>query len=601
MNGSEGKSLPRRGEISAEFMWKLEDLYADNELWEQDWQKLKNLAAEMEEFRGKLTDAKSLLQALQLHDKIGELNERVFVYARMRRDEDNSDPKYQTLSDRAQSLSVQVHSAGAFLVPEILAIPEAELSGYLEQEQGLNLYKHALEEITRSRPHVLSAAEEQLLAQAGELAGAPQNIFGMLNNADIKFPYIKDEAGEEVELTKGRYVQFLESKDRGVRQNAFTALYATYGNSKNTIAATLNASVKKDVFFARARKYNSALEAALDSDNVPTGVYDNLIAEVRKNLPAMHRYVALRKRALGLDELHMYDLYTPIVKDVEMKIPYKQALNMVEQGLAPLGEEYLSILKTGFASRWIDVYENQGKTSGAYSWGAFGTHPYVLLNWQDNVNNVFTLAHEMGHALHSYYSDREQPYTYAGYTIFVAEVASTVNESLLMKHLLETTTDQNQRLYLLNYYLEQFRGTLYRQTMFAEFEKITHAKVEAGEALTVENLNQIYHDLNVDYYGPEVNVDSQIDLEWARIPHFYNNFYVYKYATGFSAATALSQAILQEGGPAVARYKGFLQGGSSDYPLNLLRRAGVDMSKPEPVHAALQVFAGVVEELEKLL
>jgi oligoendopeptidase F len=594
-------ALPSRREIDPAYKWKLEDIYASDELWEQDFQQLKGLTEKMAEFKGKLQHASGLFEALQLHDELGKLNEKVFVYARMRRDEDNANPKYQTLSDRAQSLSVQVHSSTAFLVPEILAIPEEDLAGFFNLEPGLALYKQALDEITRMRAHVLSAVEEQLLAQAGEIAGAPQNIFSMLNNADLKFPNIKDENGEEVELTKGNYVLFLESQERRVRQEAFNALYSTYGASKNTIAASFNGSVKKDVFFARVRKYGSALEASLDSDNVPIAVYDNLIATVRQNLPALHRYVALRKRALGLDELHMYDLYTPIVKEVEMKVPYVEALKIVEQGLAPLGSEYLSILKEGLSSGWIDVLENQGKTSGAYSWGSYGTHPYVLLNWQDNINNVFTLAHEMGHALHSYYSDKEQPYPYAGYKIFVAEVASTVNESLLMQHLLETTKDRNQRLYLLNYYLEQFRGTLYRQTMFAEFEKIVHAKVEAGEALTVESLNKIYRDLNVDYYGPDVVVDSQIDLEWARIPHFYNNFYVYKYATGFSAATALSQKIIQTGQPAVEKYLEFLKGGSSDYPLNLLQRAGVDMSKPQPIADALKVFADLVEEMEKLI
>lgn len=594
-------ALPRREEILPEDKWRLEDIYADDQLWEQDFQKLKELISKVNRFKGTLQQPGQLLGALRLQDEIGQLNEKVFVYARMRRDEDNANPVYQTLTDRANSLSVEASAALAFLVPEILAIPEAMLKDLFDQDSELSLYRHLIDEITRVRPHVLSVTEEQLLAQAGELADAPQNIFTMLNNADLKFPYIQDEQGNDVELTKGRYTTFLESKDRRVRHDAFHALYATYGAQQNTLAATLNSSVKKDVFYARVHKYRSALEAALDNDNLPLTVYDNLIEAVHANLGPLHRYVAVRKKALELADIHMYDLYTPLVREIEMKIPYREALRQVEEGLAPLGQEYLAILKQGFASGWIDVRENQGKTSGAYSWGAYVTHPYVLLNWQDNVNNLFTVAHEMGHSLHTYYSNKSQPYVYAGYKIFVAEVASTVNESLLMQHMLRQTTDKQTRLYLLNYYLEQFRGTIYRQTMFAEFEKDVHARIEAGEALTVDSLNKVYHDLNVTYYGPDIVVDPEIDLEWARIPHFYTNFYVYKYATGFSAATALSQQILNEGEPAVKRYLEFLKGGSSDYPANLLRKAGVDMTTPEPVTAALKVFADTVAELESLL
>ncbi len=595
------KTLRQREDIPLEDKWKLEDIYATDDAWEQDFHRLKELTAKMSRLRGTLASAAGLLAALRLQDQIGELNERVFVYSRMRRDEDNRNAKYQTLTDRATGLSVEVHGATAFLAPEILDIPADRLEAFFAAEQGLELYRQALNEITRMRPHVLSAPEEELLARTGEMAQAPQNIFSMFNNADLKLPLIRDENGKEVELTKGNYILMLESRDRRVRKDAFTAMYRAYGDYQNTISATLNASVKKDVFYARARKYGSALEASLDSDNVQAAVYDNLISAVRANLAPLHRYLALRKRALGLDELHMYDLYTPIVQDSEFKITYPDALRRVAAGLAPLGEQYVAALQEGFDSRWIDVRESQGKTSGAYCWGAYGTHPFVLLNWQDNINNLFTVAHELGHALHSYYSDREQPYVYAGYKIFVAEVASTVNESLLMDYMLNRTEDQKEKLYLLNHYLEEFRGTVYRQTMFAEFEKIIHARVEAGEALTTEAMNKIYYDLNVAYYGPEVTVDEDIRLEWARIPHFYTNFYVYKYATGFSAATALSQQILREGEPAVRRYLDFLKGGSSDYPLNLLRRAGVDMAKPEPVQEALQVFNRIVGEMEELL
>ncbi len=595
------KELPTRQDIPAELKWRLEDMYASDAEWEQDFTRLKDAAEQMAALHGTLISAQGLLEVLRLRDAMGELNEKIFVYARMRRDEDNNGSKYQALSDRAASLSVQAASSMAFIVPEILLISPADLDRFFGEEPALQLYRHALEEITRVRPHILGTSEEMLLAQSEEVGEAAQNIFNMLNNADLRFPRIKDEQGQEVELTKGRYSLLMESDNRQVRHDAFKALYSSYQEHNNTLAATLNAAVKKDIFFARARKYGSALEASLDSDNVPIAVYDNLIATVKANLEPMYQYIRLRQKALGVDELHMYDLYAPLIKDAKFVVTYPEALVHVERGLAPLGSDYAQVLRQAFNSGWIDVMENKGKTSGAYSWGAFGSHPYVLLNWQDNVNNVFTLAHEMGHALHSYHSDQTQPYTYAGYRIFVAEVASTVNESLLMQHMLHETKDPKQRLYLLNYYLEQFRGTVYRQTMFAEFEKVIHAKVEAGEGLTTELLNGIYHALNKTYYGPDIIVDEEVDYEWSRIPHFYNNFYVYKYATGFSAATALSQQILQQGEPAVARYLDFLRSGGSDYPINLLAKAGVNMMSPQPIEAALKVFAGLVQEMEGLL
>lgn len=596
------KTLPKRREVPQECKWRLEDIYATDELWEQDFSLVKARIQELDKYKGKLRDSgKTLLECLQLRDEISRLTEQLFVYARMRKDEDNTNALYQALTDRATSLSIAVDSAMSYIVPEILAIPGETLREFQKNEAGLAQYNHYLAELTRQKEHVLSAREEQLLAQAGELAHAPQSIFGMLNNADIKFPSIKDEQGQEIEVTKGRYIQLMESPDRRVRKDAFTALYSTYQGLQNTLSATLNSSVKKDVFFSRVRKYNSALEAALDDDNMPVSVYENLIRNVRDNLEPMYRYVALRKKVLGVDELHMYDLYTPIVKDVKMDIPYEEAIRKVEKALEPLGQEYLDKLKEGFASGWVDVCENEGKTGGAYSWGSYGTHPYVLLNNQGTLNDMFTIAHEMGHALHTYYSNREQPYIYAHYKIFLAEVASTLNESLLMDYMLKNTSDKQEKLYLLNHYLEQFRGTLYRQTMFAEFEKIIHEKVEAGEALTPELLNSIYHRLNVEYYGPDIVVDPEVDVEWSRIPHFYNAFYVYKYATGFSAATAFARLILEEGEPAVNRYLDFLKGGNSDYPLNLLKKAGVDMASPQPVATALSVFKDLVQQMEELL
>ncbi|MED1944308.1 oligoendopeptidase F [Brevibacillus formosus] len=599
---NKSKTLPKRSDVPAEYKWRLEDMYPTDNDWEADVQKVKQLTEKIAAMKGSLvTSGKQLLAVLTLQDELLKTLDQVYVYARMRRDEDNANSKYQGLTDRATSLSTQVYGSISYIQPEILAIPTEDLQTWIKEVEGLEHYRILLEEITRFKPHTLSAEEEALLANMSELASSPSKIFGMLNNADMKFPMITDENGEEVELTKGRYTQFMESKDRRVRKEAFEALYSTYGKFRNTIAASLTSAIKGDVFYARTRKYPSALYAALFADNVELPVYDNLIATIHEHLPLMHRYIALRKKLLGVDELHMYDLYVPIVPETDMKIPYDQAVSTIKEALHPLGEEYGRILDEGFSNGWIDVHENEGKTSGAYSWGAYTSHPFVLMNYQDNINNMFTLAHEMGHALHSYYSNHAQPYTYADYKIFVAEVASTLNEALLMNHLLETTTDKKQRMYLINHYLEQFRGTVFRQTMFAEFEKIVHAKEEQGEPLTAESLSTIYRELNVAYHGPDMVVDSEVDLEWARIPHFYRGFYVYKYATGFSAATSLSKQILEEGQPAVDRYLQFLKGGSSDYPLNLLKGAGVDMTSPTPIAEALSVFKELLEELEQLV
>ncbi|ELK40057.1 oligopeptidase F [Brevibacillus agri BAB-2500] len=599
---NKSKTLPKRSDVPAEYKWRLEDIYATDADWEKDVQKAKQLTEQIAALKGTLAQSgKQLLAALTLQDELLKTLDTVYVYARMRRDEDNANSTYQGLTDRAtspQHASVRgnrVHTAGDFGDPDRRAG---------EVDQG-NRGTRALPDFA-GRDYALQAAYafrgRRGASGEHERAGfCPDQNFGMLNNADMKFPMITDENGEEVELTKGRYTQFMESKDRRVRKEAFQALYATYGKFRNTIAASLTSAIKGDVFYARTRKYPSALYAALFSDNVDLSVYDNLISTIREHLPLMHRYIALRKKLLGVEELHMYDLYVPIVPEVDMKIPYDQAVATIKEALHPLGEEYGRVLAEGFSNGWIDVHENEGKTSGAYSWGAYTTHPYVLMNYQDNVNNMFTLAHEMGHALHSYHSNQAQPYTYADYKIFVAEVASTLNEALLMHHLLQTTTDKKQRMYLINYYLEQFRGTVFRQTMFAEFEKIVHEKEEQGEPLTADSLSAIYRELNVAYHGPEMVVDSEVDLEWARIPHFYRNFYVYKYATGFSAATSLSKQILEEGQPAVDRYLQFLKGGSSDYPLNLLKKAGVDMASPAPIAEALSVFKGLLDEMEQLL
>ncbi|MGI6711200.1 MAG: oligoendopeptidase F [Bacillota bacterium] len=596
------KKLLKREEVPDNYKWRLEDIYDDEGKWEDDFNKIREIIPEISRYQGKLGEtAQNLFQCLSLQDEMGKLLDKVFVYAQMRKDENNAHPKYQGMRDRAQSLMVSGAEATAFIQPEILAIPALVLNNYFSEEPRLALYKHYIEDITRTKDHTLSPEEERIIAMSGEIGMGPKNIFGMLNNADIKFPEITDEEGDQVAITHGNYIQFMESPDRRVRMDAFQGLYGTYEKQRNTLAALLNASVKKDVFYARVRNYHSALEASLDDDNVPVSVYDNLIQTVRSHLPLFYRYMVLRKKILGVPELHMYDIYAPLVSEVKKKTPYEKAVRMVEEGVQALGSQYLADLRQGLSSGWIDVMENEGKTSGAYSWGAYGTHPYVLLNYHENLNNVFTLAHEMGHAMHSYYSWKTQPYVYGYYKIFVAEVASTVNETLLTRYLLENASNKEEKMYIINHYLEEFRGTVFRQTMFAEFEKIIHQKVEAGEALTTESLCQIYTELNRDYYGPNVVIDKEISLEWSRIPHFYNAFYVYKYATGFSAASALARAILEEGRPAGDRYLEFLKLGGSDYPINQLKKAGVDMNRPEPIIEALQVFEQMLDEMEELL
>lgn len=598
----ETKRQPRRDEIPQEFKWDLSELYPSVEDWEQAVQEVEALIPRLASYQGRLAEAAAtLLEALQLSDAVGQRLSRIVAYARLNMDTDTTNQTFQALHGRAMDLATRVRTAQAYMNPEILAIDEETLRRFLAENEALRLYEHALNDIRRVKDHVLSAEVESILSQASEMARAPHTVFTMVNNADMKFPTIRDEDGAEVELTHARYIRFMKSRRRDVRQAAFKALYSAYDKQKNTIAALLNASVKKDVFYARVRRYNSALEHALDGDNIPVSVYDNLIETVRKNLHLMHRYVRLRKRALQLDELHMYDLYAPLVPDVEFKIPFAEAKELVAEGLQPLGPEYVRQLRAGMDGGWLDVYENAGKASGAYSYGIYGHHPYVLLNHQDTLDSTFTLAHEMGHAMHSYYSTSSQPFVYAHYSIFVAEVASTVNESLLMHHLLNTTTEKEKRMYLLNHYLEEFRGTVFRQTMFAEFERWTHEMAEKGQTLTPGLLMEYYGRLNEEYHGPDMVVDPEIRLEWARIPHFYRPFYVYQYATGFCAATALTRQILTEGAPAVERYLAFLRAGNSDYSLNLLRAAGVDMTTPAPIQAGMDVFAELLDELERLI
>lgn len=591
----------KRQEISEEYKWKLSDMYPDEKSWYDDYARVEKLLGEIEKYKGKLGgSAQELLTAIKLSEEIERLGEKLYVYARMKRDEDNTLSSSQVLCDKAEMLGVKVNSSLSFMIPEMMNIPDQTLDSFLEEPE-LALYRHYFDELRRKKEHILSENEEKILAMTADISAAPSQIFSMLNNADIKFPVIKDEEGREVELTKGNFGRFMESYDREVRKAAFKGLYSSYEKLKNTLAASLSFSIKRDIFYARVRRYNSALEASLDQDNVRVEVYENLINAVHKHIDALHRYIALRKKVLGVDELHMYDLYVPLVKEYKKEYDYSQARELVLEGLKVLGDDYINQLKKGLESGWIDVYENEGKTGGAYSWGCYDSHPYVLLNYDNRLDDVFTLAHEMGHALHSYYSNTSQPYVYSQYPILLAEVASTVNESLLLDYMLQNTNDEKEKLYLINHYLEEFRGTVYRQTMFAEFEKIVHEKVEKGEPVTVDEFCSIYKELNRFYYGNEVVLDDEIALEWARIPHFYSAFYVYKYATGFSAATAIKQHIKEEGKAAVERYMNFLKAGGSDYPLNILKKAGVDLATPQPVEEALSYFASLVKEMEKLV
>ncbi|WIG62042.1 MAG: Oligoendopeptidase F [Ktedonobacterales bacterium] len=596
-------TLPKRSEIPTEYTWNLETIYATNDVWEADFARVTALLPDIRAYEGRLGESgTTMLAAFKVRDTAYEVWGRLFVYANMRMHEDSANSTYQALADRSTTLANDLNTANAYMTPEILAIPQERIESFLAETAGLDLYRHALDEINRQRAHVLSAEMEGLLAQAAELGQGPEHIFELFNNADLKLPLVRDEQGQEVRLTQGNYVaKFLESQNRDVRRAAFEAMLGTYRDYRNTLGATYAAQVKGDMFFARARKYEDTVQAALDPNNIPVSVYDNLLSTVDANLPKLHRYLELRKRLLGLDELHMYDLYVPMVKDVEYKAPFVEAKEQVARALGPLGENYVSALRTGFGARWIDVLENEGKRSGAYSWGSYGTNPFVLLNYQETMDSMFTLAHEMGHSMHSYFTWQTQPFPYASYTLFVAEVASTLNEALLTHYLLHNTTDTSVRKYVLNHALETFRTTLYRQTLFAEFEREAHRRAEAGEALTPELLSSVFKGLNDKYYGPVVTVDELIENEWARIPHFYSSYYVYQYATGISASAALAKGILAEGEPAVKRYLGFLSSGSSDYSINLLREAGVDLSTPAPVQQALDTFADYLAQFEELL
>ena len=591
----------KRIEQKVEDTWCLEDMFESDDFWEEEFGRLQRMIFQYEDFEGTLGEsADRLLEYLKFNDETNLLMERLYVYANMRYHQDMANSMYQEFAARAQKLMVEMSGASAFAEPEILEITTEKINVFFNENPELETYKRYISEILRGKNHTLDKKTETILAKSRQMANAAENIFSMYNGADIKFPSITTGEGEEIEITHGNFVPLLESVDREVRKAAFEGVYETYGKMRNTLAATFAANLDQANFYAQVRNFSSAREMYLYGSNIPESVYDNLIETVHKNMDKMHKYVSLRKKILDVSELHMYDLYTPIAKAPDTKYSFEAAKDIVLEGLAPMGEEYIKVLEEGFDNRWIDVYENEGKRSGAYSWGAYGIHPYVLMNYHGTLDHVFTLAHEMGHAIHSYYSDANQPYVNAGYKIFVAEVASTCNESLLIQHLLKITEDEEEKTYLINHFLEQFKGTLYRQTMFAEFEKIAHSMVQNGEGVTADRLCGIYYNLNKEYFGDDIVIDKEIELEWARIPHFYNPFYVYQYATGLSAAIALSKRILEEGNPAVEDYMKFLTGGSSQDPIELLKIAGVDMTSSEPIETALELFGNLLEELQKI-
>lgn len=593
--------IPARSELDPQYTWATTDLFSSDEAWEAEIPKLQGMIRELKGYQGKLGESgDTLLAFFQLEDEFTRTADPFGGYAFYKKDEDTRNPVYQKMSGQMQNLLLEAEEAMAFSTPELLQIPQETLDRFYRETPSLEHYRLVLDRVRRQKDHTLSQEEEALLAAAGKLGQNPGQTYNFLNDADLTFPDAIDGKGQAHPVTHGTFIPLMQSPDRTLRKSAFQSLYGTFEKFQNTFASTLEGQMKQLQFFANARKYPSALHAALDETEVPVEIYHNLIAAVRKNFPAMHRYIRLRKKLLGVDQLHYYDIYASMVADQEEVIPFEQAKKIALEALAPLGDGYLKILQEGFDHRWIDVYENQGKRSGAYSSGVYGNHPFVLLNYTDTLNDLFTLVHEMGHALHSYFSCRDQSVTYAYYKIFVAEVASTCNESLLMQYLLGKTQDPKRKAYLINYFLEQFRTTLYRQTMFAEFELWCSLETQQGHPLTAQALCQKYGDLNREYYGDDIVADPEIALEWARIPHFYRNFYVYQYATGFSCAIALSQRILKEGAPAVEDYLRFLGGGCSTDPVSLLKGAGVDMSTPAPVDDALQLFETLVEEMEAL-
>lgn len=596
---SEVKKVRRREEIPEGDRWDIEKIYKNKEEWEKDFLRLKDEALKLKDFQGKLKSSKKLLSFLKLDEEISRIADKLFIYAHLKSDEDTSNNANQSLKNKVEAYTAELSAMESFFVPEILSYEEGTIEKAIEENSELKMYEFMLKRLLKKKPHTLSKEVEEVMASVSDALNAPSNIFRMLTNADMTFPSIKDEEGNEVELTEGNYGIFIKSKDRRVREEAFKALFVTYEHFKNTIASSLTSSIKNFSFVAKTRKYKSSLEASLKPNDIPLEIYDNAIKTINDNLDSLHRYVKVKKKLLGLDEIHMYDLYIPIIDTPKSHIEFNEAVNIVKTALQPLGEEYINIFDDGIKNRWVDIYENKGKRKGAYSWGSYDTMPYVLLNYNYELNDVSTLAHEMGHSIHSYYSRKEQPYIYADYTLFCAEVASTVNENLLINYLIENEKDKKKKLYLINTQLEQIRTTVFRQIMFAEFEKITHEKVDAGEPLTSEDLCKIYRELNFKYFGEDIVIDEEINMEWARIPHFYNDFYVYQYATGYSAANSFVKSILENGKDSVEKYKGFLKSGGSDYPINILKKAGVDMTTPKPIEDVIARFNELLDMLDK--
>ncbi|WP_354680049.1 oligoendopeptidase F [Macrococcoides caseolyticum] len=595
--------LITRDEQKLENTWDLTTIFESDDAWESAFKKLEGYLGREEEVKGKIGDsAQHLLEALLLDTEIDEQLGKVYVYAHLKHDQDTSDAKYTAFEQRAANLASQFSARWSFMLPELMSIDEATLKSYVAELDGLKRFAFDLERINKKRPHVLSESEEKILAEASEALSASTNTFGMFNNADLKFDNIKDKEGNSLPLSHGNYITYLESDDRVLRENAYKEVYSKYGQFNNTLAQTLAGKVKASVFSSKVRNYESARAQALSNNDIPESVYDNLVQTVNDNLHLLHRYTKLRKELLGLDEMHMYDMYTPVIQDEKFEVTYEEAKAWMLKSLEPMGSEYTDVIKEGLTNRWVDVYENKGKRSGAYSSGTFGTNPFILMNWTDSVNNTFTLTHEFGHSAHSYFSRNNQPSNMSGYSIFVAEVASTCNEALLADYMYKHLDDDKKKLYLLNYQLDGFRGTVFRQTMFAEFEYLIHTLAEQNEPLTAERLNAEYRKLNEKYYGDAVITDDYIQYEWSRIPHFYYNYYVYQYATGYSAAYALSKKILEEGQPAVDKYiNEFLKAGSSDYPIEVLKKAGVDMNEKTPIENACKVFEERLDAFEALI
>ncbi len=595
----ENKVLKKREEILDSDKWSVSEIYSSDEAWENEYKELQKEAPKLLEFEGKLKDGETLIKYFELNEKISRKAEKVYVYAHLRSDENTKNTKYQGMMNKIDAYMAEFATYSAYFVPEILSFEDGFIEGEIKRLEGLKPYEFLLLEILKEKPHVLSKKEEELLAAASDCLDAPSSIHNIMTNADMKFGKIKDEDGHEVELTEGNYSSFIKSKNREVRREAFKTLFNQYKSFENTLATTLSSSIKTFNFSAKIRNYNSALESSLKPNDIPVEVYKNAVKTINDNLSSLHRYVGIKKKLLGLDEMHMYDLYVPVIEIPKEHIKYEDGVEMIIEGLKPLGEEYLSIFKEGVNGGWVDKYINEGKRGGAYSWGGYDTKPYVLLNYNYQLNDVSTLAHEMGHSIHSYYSRKEQSYYYAGYTLFCAEVASTTNEALLIHYLINKEEDKQRKLYLINQELEQIRTTVFRQIMFAEFELFTHESFEKGIPLTADDYNAKWHELNVKYFGEDMIVDPEIDVEWSRIPHFYSDFYVYQYATGYAAASAFAKSLLEGEKDAIRRYTDFLKSGGSDYPIEILKKAGVDMTTSKPLEATIERFNELLDMLEK--